>query len=68
MSDSEDTSHPGYWGGVVLIGRDISVDIRSVRRKELENAIDKSSDMVRGLVCSTDEKIDIDGMVLLSYH
>ena len=67
MSASEDMSHPGYWGGVILVGRDTYVDIQTVRRKALENAIDSSTSLVRSSACIGDGKIDIDGNTIDLY-
>lgn len=64
MSTSEDMSHPGNWGGVIFVGRDTYVDVKTARRKALEDTIDKSSELIRGSVCLGDDRIDIDGIVL----
>ena len=68
MSASDDMSHPGYWGGVILLGKDIFVDIRTVRRKALEHTVDKSTQHFRNSVSIEDNKVDIDGINLLLFH
>ena len=65
MSTSEDMSHPGYWGGIILVGRDVFVDVKSVRKKALEHTIHKSTQRIRSSVTMNDNRLDLDGNLAL---
>eukprot|EP00795_Rhopilema_esculentum_P010358 gene10358-19059_t len=51
MDSCEKLNHPGYWGGIIHMGRDVCIDIKTLRRKALEKAIDNGSGLVRESVC-----------------
>ena len=61
MSASEDMSHPGYWGGIILVGKDVFVDVKSVRKRAMEHVINESTQKIRNSVTMDDNRLDLDG-------
>ena len=66
MSTSEELSHPGYWGGIILVGGDTMVDIRNVRRKAQERAINHGTGLIRSSVCLKELEHSFDGRLKVS--
>ena len=61
LNVSEDMSHPGYWGGVVLVGKDVFVDVRTIRKNALEHAVNEVTQLTRNSVSFGDNEMAIDG-------
>ena len=61
MNVSEDMSHPGYWGGVVLVGRDVFIDVRTVRKNALEHTVNEVTQLTRNSLSFENNKMTIDG-------
>ena len=61
MSSSEKFNHPGYWGGIVLVGRDTTLDIRAIRSRALEECINQGTALIRRFVCQNDAAVDFSG-------
>eukprot|EP00794_Sanderia_malayensis_P015774 gene15774-17366_t len=60
MSNSKDHRHPGYWGGIVHVGRDAKLDIHSMRKNELKRTIDEgTSSLQLGTVPGRNEEREL---------
>ena len=67
MDSCEKLNHPGYWGGIIHVGRDVCIDVKTLRRKALEKTIDNGSGLVRESVCLMEANMTFEGWLRLMF-